>query len=1226
MIKNKVLQKLSLSLLFFLMAFSYGYFKTQHNKIEKIAKKIESELISKDKKADQFLDEMILKIKTEKQWSTISKIIPENLYKKFGLLFLIYKNDTLLYWSENAVPVDFLKLNELKQNTILKLQNGWFKSRSAILNEYQIISLMLIKNEYNYQNEYLVNEFQKGFNLPSQISIGFEKANTPVRDVNGKFLFSIQSTTSLQLDDQSVYILLIFYIIAFIFFISFLYEMYCKLKVLENYPFLKFVLFFFDIFLLRVLLFVFRMPSLLYDSKLFSPYYYASTVYLPSLGDLLINSILLLYISYLFFTKINPETVFGRLKKQQIYILSILILFTIILFFYFYVVLFKSIIIDSSIPLVLNNILAFNFESIIGCVIIFSISLGFLLFEIHLFSIAYKRINDIKWFIINMLIASLIFILLPFPAFLREGFFYPLCFFSLMFIFLFFEKLDKKLTVFQKIVVFVLFFSLFSTFSFYKYNDIKEKGKRKLLVQKLTAENDPIAEYLFKDIKLKIASDAVIAKQLKYFYPKDSIVSYLKTTYFKAYLNKYTEQITICKDFENLIINPDYANINCDKYFYDKITAIGKPTTTENFYALDYENGSNSYIALFRFFENHNDSLLRTSLYIELDAKFVAKDLGYPELLIDKKMSINPDLSNYSFARYNKGLLVKHYGRYFYKTKLLVHDKTNEFSFEDKDGYNHLHYHVNAKTDFVISTPNVGIMEILAPFSYIFIFFAVATLLFGFISGSIRYIVPVVFNFKTRLQLSVLTIIVVSFVIIGITTLIYIFSLNNEKNAELLTEKTHSVLIEIENKLGNIQSFTPQMSSDISDLLMKLSKVFFTDINLFDAKGNLLASSRSQIFEEGLISRKMNPVAYYQLKNVGETQFVEKESIGKHEYLSAYMPFRNNENKLIAYVNLPYFAKQSELKKEISSFLKAYLNIYIFLIAVAVFIALFVSNYITRPLKLIKEKLSNLKLGRKNEKIEWNRNDEIGNLIKEYNSMVDQLTRSAEMLATSEREVAWREMAKQVAHEIKNPLTPMKLSIQHLQRAWNDKVPDWDERLKRFTNTIVEQIDSLSLIASEFSDFAKMPRSDFEKVEISKALQNTIDLFKDSTENKIIFDSQIPENSYVYADKKQLIRVFNNLIKNAVQAIPSSVKGKISIRLEKKADFIEIKITDNGIGIGKEEEAKIFSPNFTTKSGGMGLGLAMVKSIVESTGGKIWFTSEVGKGTSFVIALKEYND
>jgi nitrogen fixation/metabolism regulation signal transduction histidine kinase len=450
--------------------------------------------------------------------------------------------------------------------------------------------------------------------------------------------------------------------------------------------------------------------------------------------------------------------------------------------------------------------------------------------------------------------------------------------------------------------------------------------------------------------------------------------------------------------------------------------------------------------------------------------------------------------------------------------------------------------------------------------------------------------------------------------------------LNNEKNAELLTEKTHSVLIEIEHKIGNVQSFTPQKATEISDLLVKLSNVFFTDINLFDTKGNLIASSRPQIFDEGLISRKMNPVAYFQLKNIGKTQFVEKENIGKHEYLSAYMPFRNNDNKLVAYLNLPYFAKQSELKKEISSFLKAYLNIYVFLIAVAVFIALFVSNYITRPLTLIRDKLSNLKLGRKNEKIDWNRNDEIGSLIKEYNSMVDQLVKSADLLAKSEREVAWREMAKQVAHEIKNPLTPMKLSIQHLQRAWNDKVPDWDERLKRFTNTIVEQIDSLSLIASEFSDFAKMPRSDFEKVEIIKALQNTIDLFKDGTENNIVFESTIQESCFVYADKKQLIRVFNNLIKNALQAIPQTTKAKIQIAVEKRNSCFLIRISDNGVGISSEQKPKIFSPNFTTKSGGMGLGLAMVKSIIEATGGKIWFQSELDKGTTFFVELMEYKD
>ena len=384
------------------------------------------------------------------------------------------------------------------------------------------------------------------------------------------------------------------------------------------------------------MLFVLHIPSVLYESKLFSPYYYASTAYLPSLGDLFINSILFLYVAYLFFVSINSDTVFIHLKKLQLRIISTLLLFIIILFFYFYVVLFKSIIVDSSIPLILNSILGFTVESSVCCIAIFAISLAFLLFVIQFFSISYKRINDLKTFIISLFVVAVIFILLPFTSFFREGIFYPFSFFFLLFVFILFEKYSNKFTVFQNAVIFLLFFSFFSTFSFYKYNDVKENGNRKLLVQKLTAENDLIAEFLFKEIKPKIEADKVIARQLKLFYPKDSIINHLKATYFKGYLSKYTEQITLCKDFETLIINPEFVNVNCDKYFYDKITAIGKPTMTENFYSLDYGNGSNSYIALFRFFENHNDSLIRTSLYIELDAKFVAKDLGYPELLIDK--------------------------------------------------------------------------------------------------------------------------------------------------------------------------------------------------------------------------------------------------------------------------------------------------------------------------------------------------------------------------------------------------------------------------------------------------------------------------------------------------------------------------------------------------------------------------------------------------------------
>ncbi|MCX6233073.1 MAG: ATP-binding protein [Bacteroidetes bacterium] len=1224
-IQHKIYQPLLVAIICFLLAAYYGNYVNQANKPENIAKQIENTLIAKDLKLHAYLADIKLSLETSSDFMNLQEVLPDGLYKNEGIVFYIYSHDSLCYWSENAVPFEKAKVKYYKKHAILNLQNGWYKISSINFKNYEIIALTLIKNEYSYQNDYLQNNFHPDLYTASQINISLKPSKYNIKDAGSNFLFSIKSEAyNLPINDFAVYILVFLYLTAFIFLVTFIYRLYEALPFINNYPLIKFILFALDVFILRILVFFFHIPAILYDSRLFSPYYYASASYLPSLGDLFINAIVLLYVAYLFFIKINPKTVFTRLMPWQNRISCTLVLLSAIVLYYFYVVLFKSIIIDSSIVLNLNNIFGFTFESILACFSIFAISLSFLFFTMRLFSMAYYQLKSIKFLGLIFLTAILVFILLPLPAFLREGIFYPFAFICLIIILFVFERYTHKIKTFQQLILLLFFFSLFSTFSFYKYNEIKEKGKRKLLVQKLTAENDPIAEFLFKDIMPKIKADTNINRQLKLFYPKDSIINYLKTTYFKGYLSKYSEQMTICKDFEKLIINPDYINVNCDNYFYDKITAIGKPTTTENFYTLDYGNGSNSYIALFRFFEDLNDSLLRTSLYIELDAKFIAKDLGYPELLIDKNMNVSPDLSNYSFASYTNGLLVKHFGKYLYENILQTHDKSEEFSFEDKEAYNHLHYHVNKKTDFIISTPNVSLIERFAPFSFVFIFLGLATILFFFITGNFITIFPSFLNFKTRLQLSVLAIIIISFVIIGITTIIYIKSLNNEKNTELLTEKTHSVLIEIEHKLGNMHAITPQLNGEINDMLIKLSNVFFTDINIFDTNGDLIASSREQLFDEGLISRKMNPQAYFELRNTGKTQFVEKENIGKDEYLSAYMPFRNNENKLIAYVNLPYFAKQSELKKEISSFLKAYLNIYVFLIAVAVFMALFISNYITRPLKLIKDKLSNIKLGKKNEKIDWNKNDEIGNLINEYNSMLDQLARSAEMLAKSEREEAWREMAKQVAHEIKNPLTPMKLSIQHLQKAWEDKDPDWEQRLKRFTNTIVEQIDSLSVIASEFSDFTKLPRTDFEKVEITDCIQHALDLYRDNTENKIRFETQWIENCYVLADRKQLIRVFINLIKNAIQAIPATKEGMIKIAVEKQNTNVKVTIADNGVGIETTQTDKIFSPDFTTKTGGSGLGLAIVKSIIENTGGSIRFESEADKGTVFIVELKEY--
>ncbi len=1214
--------KLFFSIVFFSIAFLFFYVQKKNNTIDTIQNNLQKEIIAKENISENYFQKIIDNYSPNNRWSKIQKTIPENLFSKEGLAYFIFEDDKLVFWSDNSIPLSKVNIND--KNKIVKLENGYYRIYIKKFEKYNILCLSLIKNEFTYQNDYLVNGFFKGFDIQNDISINLEKSNNQLYSASGDFLFSIEKNSALNISEKYIYIILILCIIGFIFFSSFLFIIWDEKRLLSNFPLIKFLLFFLVIVSLRIIIFYFNFPSLLYDSKLFSPYYYAASEYLPSLGDLLINVCIFLFFSYVFFTKVKIGKHLYNASNIVKSIISVTVLFTIITLFYYYVILCKSIVIDSSIQMVMSDIFELTFESIVGSFIIFSLSVSFILFSLKLFNISKIVSKTYRKQVISFIISAALFILFPFQVFWKEGFFYPL-FLILFLCFLFiFDIFKEKINSFQQIFILILFFSFFSTFTFYKYNDTKEKDKRKLLIQKMSAENDPIAEYLFKDVMHKIQSDTLIKKKLKNFYPEDSIVNYLKSTYFKGYLSKYSEQVTLCKDFQSLILNTNNINVNCDKYFYDKITLNGFPTQTENFYSLDYGSGSNSYIAVIRYFENENDSLLRTSLYIEMDAKFISKDLGYPELLIDKKLNILHDISDYSYAKYVNKQLVKRFGKCFYENKLVEKNDTTGFRLFEMDGYNHMLYNVNKRIDFIVSKQKVNMLERLAPFSNIFITFSICFFILLLSTTYFRQILPVVFNFKTRLQISILSIILISFLIIGATTLVYISKLNNDKNTELLTEKTHSVLVELEHKFGYIQNIDPGMTSLINEMLVKLSNVFFTDINLYNTDGKLIASSRMQIFDEGLISTQMNPKAFFDLRIKSKTQYVDNENIGKNEYLSSYMPFRNIDNKLIAYINLPYFAKQGDLKREISSFLKAYLNIYLFLIIIAVSIALFVSNYITRPLKLIINSLGNIKLGKKNEKIQWNSNDEIGNLIIEYNSMIDQLAISADKLAKSEREVAWREMAKQVAHEIKNPLTPMKLSIQHLQRAWNDKVPDWDDRLKRLTNTIVEQIDSLSFIASEFSDFAKMPRSDFEKIDISIALAKTIDLFKVSCENNIKFTINITDDCYIYADKKQMLRVFNNLIKNSIQAISSNKEGEILISLYKENDFCFITFTDNGIGIDTLLQSRIFSPYFTTKSGGTGLGLAMVKNIIENMDGKIWFESEKESGTTFFIQLKLY--
>jgi nitrogen fixation/metabolism regulation signal transduction histidine kinase len=307
-----------------------------------------------------------------------------------------------------------------------------------------------------------------------------------------------------------------------------------------------------------------------------------------------------------------------------------------------------------------------------------------------------------------------------------------------------------------------------------------------------------------------------------------------------------------------------------------------------------------------------------------------------------------------------------------------------------------------------------------------------------------------------------------------------------------------------------------------------------------------------------------------------------------------------------------------ELKQEISNFLVAIINLNAFIFLMAGVIAVFITNRITQSLTMIGEKMREVNLGRHNQEISWMRRDEIGGLVEEYNRMVRKLDESAAALAKTEREGAWREMARQVAHEIKNPLTPMKLSIQYLQKAIDNNAPNVKELSSNVAQTLIEQIEHLSKIAAEFSQFANIGITRNEHVDLHELLKGLVSLHGMHAHVEIRWEP-LPETVLIYADKTQLNRLFTNLLQNAIEAIPVDRQGVITIRESLEPGHVLIAVRDNGTGIPEEMQSRIFTPNFTTKTSGTGLGLAMSMGIVEQAKGKIWFETAEGKGTTFYL-------
>jgi two-component system, NtrC family, nitrogen regulation sensor histidine kinase NtrY len=1156
----------------------------------------------------------------------------KDLFEKEGLVLLIYENDSLKYWSDNSVAVENWRKEVCLDTKMVQLKNGWFEVMTPYPSGYgtrSVIGLLLIKSEYPYQNKYLINSFQKDFDVPegTQLTINSAAVGHPVKDAKGNYLFSLKYNNSVISNSSLSYISFFLNILGLLFFVLFTKKVSVKLrdKIGSNAEIIVFSL---TLILLRFLSIKFLIPRGFYEFDLFSPGIYAdaSSVWLSSLGDLTINTFLFFFIGFNFIKEFKLNGVLRRLNDYNKTVFSALVFFVFLMVWDIISSVFIGLIKHSNISFEINNILSLNKYSYIALLIIgLQLLFCFLLADK---TVQFLKKNEFKnkqyLFVlaISLVCYALLLVLSQKPHYDYMNILFPIV---LMVVLLLIRKEENySLT---KIVALVFLFSFYAQYIVDKYTYEKEIGTQKIVAEKIAAEQDPVAEFLFNDIDNKLQNDSILFSYVNGIYKQPAeFDKRLRQIYFSGFWERYDVKISFYDSTCSPLVKSQNFLFDNTLYYDELISKQSVPTSNKHLFFLKNAGGKISYLAKIVLCDSLHAQTKPGTLYVELDAKQNSNEIGFPELLLDKKLSLSDELTNYSYAKYRNGKLINQSGKFPYNnTDVDFAVDSNNFYVEEKEEFNHLLYRPDANNLIVVSKHRQGTEGRITTFSYLFTFFSLLLLLLFFIHQLVRGTLVKNLSLKNRIQLLLVSIVLASLILFGGGTVYYIKQQFKDKNKENISEKTHSVLVDIENKLGNDTALQQSLLEYSTYLLKKSSNIFFTDINLYDTRGNLYASSRSKIFDKGLTSKKMNPEAYLQMHVLGKREFIHDEKIGKLEYLSAYIPFVNNNHQLLGYLNLPYFAKQNELEKEISGFLVALINIYVLLFTLSVVMAVVISNYVTQPLKLIQDKLGKIKLGKHNERIEWHDKDEIGSLVSEYNRMILELSKSAELLARSERELAWREMAKQVAHEIKNPLTPMKLSVQHLQRLKDDNSPDVDQKMKQLTQTLIEQIDSLSSIATEFSNFAKMPKANLEKVDLCHIISTSIALFSES-ENVTIELICDPANALVLADKEQLMRVFNNLIKNAIQAIPQNKKGKIEINLLQKNDNYLISVKDNGAGISNDITQKIFVPNFTTKTGGMGLGLAMVKNIVESANGKIWFESNVDEGTVFYISLPCYAD
>lgn len=1127
------------------------------------------------------------------------------------LQILIYdKSGQLIYWHNNQYMFD-LKEFDTTQDDFLTNNKGSFLYSIDSTDNFIIIIANPVWLDYAIKNENFQpqpGERFKKFGLFSVCSV--PNQGFPIYNLKGIEIFSVQFIQSVYYSQWKFLIIILLIIFGFYISVNHIVNKYLKEKSF---------IYLIRIIAIFILFYVFR----LIDIDVEFEYYNRDIHYIVIFNRLISYTELLVYsvLSALFIREIS--LLIGHIsnrfvaKHSKYFVINkVLVLFIhfILLFLFYYII--DQVITNSHIsftPALLFNLSYINCISLLSLFILLYVLLEISSKIITIIQDAFRQyllVISISVFIV----ACLSFI---FKLYLLASLLITIS--LVLLIVLMSNRVKHRMNIIDKffyIITISLVLAIYLSFSI----EQREESKKQLLLMNIESmqQGDPITESLFTDAVIDIQKDTLIKNLINSTsYDPVLIENYILEKYFRGFWNQFHITLTLCKEYERIKVSPVMQEVNCYEYFKQLLGLVQHSIYDTSFLKIaDYGHSLNGYIGVISF----NDIPVR--LFVE----FLPNPSGNVNFLYDlvttdeKKSNIN--LEGYSLARYYNNKLISFSGDASFPVDLpqsfLQRDTSKSSIIELKSGK--FHYSIlrsKNKSIYILANESDLLNRIISILGLLLIIYTIWGIFYFIKNLKLNN-----FHFNlisVKLQIIITIILLISFTIIGY--FVYNFFNSNYKNQvkTKLIETVYSISSEFQYQTMEDPEF---LSNDIilEAYIKKLSNIFFTDINLYDRNGELLVTTSPKLFQSQLLEPYIHRNAYDVLLSGRSLTFIQEEKIGNYKFFSAYIPFRDNEDRIVAYINLPQISQIASQQQQREKYLSALMSMFIFLLIFSLLIALFIANIIIKPLNILSQSLSQLRLGETNIKIPIARNDEIGLLIRKYNALIDKLDEAIQELKRKERDLAWKDMARQIAHEIKNPLTPIRLQIQFLNSSYLPNDPDWERKFKEFSALLIEQIDSLTQLADTFSDLGQITEGRQVKIILNEIIEEAANIIL--TEYTGDFIHHIPDRlANVKADRNQLLRVFINILKNASQAVQDQEYKLIGIDYLFDSNFVIVRIHDNGKGMTEEDKKQIFTPYFTTKSFGTGLGLYISKNIIEALGGTISFESDATNGTAFYVKL-----